>query len=237
MVYELRRRRVDLKIQREPTTSNTLPQQKKGSFFLVDPSPTNSAKKVEISQNFDHSFCVRVLNRSLSPQEETEWVKKTCYQMEIQSGVLQLGTNTLPEETDPQKSNPFLVEVQIPQGQYVITVYEFYHRLLLVDRYLESISNPETPDSFLPLGDWFRKSYPGRMFPPWLYILCTSYPALDPTHIKEWINLPKFKMRPFEEVVSYLIHLSASEQDFVEPMKRMPEKCPMGIPAKPVNEN
>jgi hypothetical protein len=208
----------------------------------------SDGKMIPISLIQDDPFIVRVVaGDALTSQEQDEWVARLEWPLDIPGGTLAItgGAVLVNEEYDPDDRyyQSFMAVVDVPPGRYRATVYTHVlgvNGSAVLDHLAGGYDRHEK------YGAWFRRTRPGKAFPPWLVEWCVGEPDEDPGHEKEWQKTERPSDAAIPDYVGFLIHLEPAP-DFKAPGKppgegwfgeaenaRKPERCPLGIEGRDV---
>ncbi len=181
----------------------------------------------------DDPFVIRVvLDEPLSAEESAEWVGVSRHRLRVDDGILAV-IGGGPEYLWGEDMDEFTRFLEIPPGDYLAEVYT----------YLQGVNGPHCLDAAgpdEPLGTFFRRTHPGRPFPPWLRNDCADDPGLDPGHEEQWEDAEADDEADFPLYVDFLLRLTPLVQAPESPRlengwfpeslgARKPDRCPIGL--------
>lgn len=197
---------------------------------------------VELYQ--DDGFNARIVLNDELKDEENEWMARVTGRLNIPCGKAMVCGGFDPDvfhEFDESGESEFIAVVDIPPGAYRVDIYT----------YLNSINGKLCLSEDIPVGEWFRASYPGKPFPLWLAAWCEFEPDRDPGYEAAWedskasvangrlsVALDKsayieflIQFRPATDEMMLSSFDNEAEGGFFMPNAGLqtPERCPVGV--------
>lgn len=172
----------------------------------------------------DDSFpCRVVVGGELDKKEQSEWMAKVTWPLEITDGRLLVAGGFDPRVFEAFRDGDDVFEdsvhaFEVANGTWLVDVYT--HRATISGRFLDE-AWPER------LGAWFRREHPTERFPAWMARELQLSPELDPGYEELWedvrasIKSGRLDVDPeANSAIGYLVHLRPF--DASEPVSSLP---------------
>lgn len=239
-------------------------------FFLLGDPLMGHSDPTQLLQNFEHSepqyrrgdilqglylpleqprdggFPFRVVLGDCSPEEEMEWLASAEGRLDLHSGQLAVcGGHALliynaaskrsrhPSREVLDSLSESIRYIRVPHGSYRVRVLAYLPGQVAVKAFEQGEES---------LGAWFRRSYPGRRYPPWLIDLAYESQVYDPEENWERIFFAQPHHQRAQPLLHYVIQLQwldanqeqsqdfeTTEQGALIWQTRRPERCPLGL--------
>lgn len=200
----------------------------------------------------DNTFTMRILvDEPLSETEETEWVGKIEWMLDVADGKLAIeggfaSVNFEPEGIQDMIDDDVLRVVDVLQGKYRVTVYTMITNINGTE--CLGVVDDEA------IGTYFRRTRPDTVFPDWLKYHMVDWSDEDPGYEDEWADFDEGEYRDISKKLStgdypyidIIIHLSRLTEEEGSPQlvddmfydhglfkeavnPRKPDLCPLGL--------